>query len=355
MQTSLASAVIQNAICAVESEFYETLLPDFIWPAVETLYHSIFCSEPHLRINGSINIDSHGNTCAWVRRKKGVIKAVILFNCERGIAKVANEVITLSADDISEFSNAIFKRYSKVSAIFFHAVSFNEKVFLYPSQWMKFSEDFVLSLPVLEKNWFDSLSKQTREKIRYHTRRSQRKQPDLNFRHTSGSQISDADLSAIIEMNRARMKIKGRKFGMDIAEENNLKALLRERGLVTMMQADGKLCAGLLSTVCGKDIFMHVIAHDPAYDDLRLGFLCCCQTIQLTIGQGLQRFHFLWGEYDYKTRLGGQRQDLMDLVIYKSLSYTLLHPGLVGKIWLGSLRQTYRNWRKKNQGVQHVR
>ena len=355
MQNSLASAVTQTAISADKSEFYENYLPDFIWPALEMLYHSIFCTEAHLRITGSININSVPNTFAWVKRKDGLIKAVILFGREGGIVRVINEVITLHPDAISEFSKAIFKRYSKVSAIYFHAVACDEKIFPYPSQRMKFSEDFVLSLPATEKKWLESLSKQTREKIRYHTRRSQRKQPDLNFKHTRGSQISDTDLSAIIEMNRARMKIKGRKFGMSIAEENNLKALLRERGLVTMLQAEGRLCAGLLSTVCGKDVFMHVIAHDPVYDDLRLGYLCRVQTIQLTITQGLQRFHFLWGEYDYKSRLGGQRQDLMDLVIYKSLTHTLLHPGLVGKIWLGSLRQTYRNWRKKNQGVQHVR
>jgi CelD/BcsL family acetyltransferase involved in cellulose biosynthesis len=354
MQISYANAFIAPAITNEESEFYETALPDFIWPALEKLYHSIFCSEPHLRLNGSLAND----TCAWVRRKEGKIIALLLFTRENSIVKVINEVITLSSDDLSKFSQALFKHDETISAIIFHAVKCDPQVnksIPYLSICKNYSEDFVLSLPEEEKKWLEQLSKQTREKIRYHTRRSQRKQADLIFKHAIGSQICEADVSAIIEMNRARMKIKGRKFGLDSVEENNLRALLRERGLVSMMHADGRLCAGLLSTVCDKDVFMHVIAHDPDYDDLRLGFLCCCQTIQLCITNGMQRFHFLWGEYEYKTRLGGQRQALMDLVIVKSSWHTMLHPKLVGRIWLGSLRQIYRNWRKKNQGVQHVR
>ena len=354
MQTSYAHAENVPAISTKESEFYEKALPDFIWPAAEKLYHSIFCSEAHLRLHGGIE----RNTCAWVSRKNGKIIALLLYTRINGVVKVINEVIKITDDDLSVFSIAIFKRYKNISALIFHAVQLERQIvkkISYPSQCIKFSEDFILQLPDSEKKWLENLSKQTREKIRYHTRRSQRKQADLIFKHAMGSQICNADVSAIIEMNRARMKIKGRKFGIDSVEENNLKALMRERGLVTMMYAEGKLCAGLLSTVCDKDVFMHVIAHNPAYDDLRLGFLCCCQTIQLCIANGMQRFHFLWGEYDYKTRLGGQRQELVDLVIYKSLWHTILHPKLVGKIWLGSLRQIYRNWRKKNQGVQHVR
>ena len=354
MQTLYASNVVRLTLIEEESKFYEASLPDFIWPTIEKLYQSIFFSEAHLRINGSISKD----TCAWVHRREGVIKALLLFEREKRSVRVISEVIALEKKDLAEFSKKIFKQYSDITAIFFHAIKINVltlPTLPYWSQYIKFSEDFILPLPESEESWLRSLSKQTREKIRYHMRRSQRKHPDLKFHHASGSQISDAEFLSIIKMNRARMKIKGLKFGMDTAEENNLRALVRESGLLTMLKIEDKICAGLLSTVCGKDVTMHVIAHDPAFDDLRPGFLCCCQTIQHCINQGMQRFHFLWGEYDYKTKLGGKREELMDLVIYKSIWHTVLHPRLVIKIWLGSLRQTYRNWRKKTQGVLHVR
>ena len=95
-------------------------------------------------------------------------------------------------------------------------------------------------------------------------------------------------------MSRARMRAKGRTYGMDAREERALCALMRERGQLATIEIDGQVRAGMLCTLAGNDLYMHVITHDPAFDELRLGYLCCVLTIEAAITQRRRRFHFLW-------------------------------------------------------------
>ena len=90
---------------------------------------------------------------------------------------------------------------------------------------------------------------------------------------------------------------------------------------------------------------MHVIAHDPRYDDLRLGFLCCALTIEAAIASRAERFHFLWGFYDYKTRLGGQKQSLYRAVVFSSWWHGLSHPLLLAGQVAQRIRRKIRQWR----------
>ncbi|MBM3337394.1 MAG: hypothetical protein FJY60_06900, partial [Betaproteobacteria bacterium] len=66
---------------------------------------------------------------------------------------------------------------------------------------------------------------------------------------------------------------------MSEREVKCLRAMIRECGQLSVIEIQGEICAGLLCTRIEKSIFMHVIAHDPRHDDLRLGFLCCALTI----------------------------------------------------------------------------
>lgn len=327
----------------MSSAFYQDTLPAFIWPALEQLTHSIFCSLPHLQAYGSLN----RQTQVWVGRSQNdAIISVVVFEIRQRTARVINEVCSLKADDLRAFAQDLFRRHPQLSAIVLHAIDWNDAPLPYPFQRLDFSQDFVLSLPLSDQDYLASLSRHTREKIRYHLARSRRKQPSLQFRVVRGNLINDADIAAVIRLNRARMQSKGRRFGMDSAEEGRLQAILHERGLIAIIEIDNVVCAGLLCTVSGTDVFMHVIAHDPQYDDLRLGFLCCYLTIQSAIAARMSRFHFLWGHYDYKTRLGGKEQPLARLVLYKTRLHMLHHPVLLTQHWIANLRSLVRKWRR---------
>jgi CelD/BcsL family acetyltransferase involved in cellulose biosynthesis len=97
----------------------------------------------------------------------------------------------------------------------------------------------------------------------------------------------------------------------------------------------------------GGEVFMHVIAHDPAYDDLRLGLLCCALTIEDAIAKGCQQFHFLWGRYDYKTRLGGEREVLSQVLVFRDAWSLVQQPGPLMAHLLASGRAWVRHQRHR--------
>ncbi len=324
-------------------EFHRWPLPGYVWPALERRYHSIFCSEPLLRIHGALTRSVE----AWVARRDGRVAALLLFERSARSARVINEAFDLPVQTLDEFSQALFAQYPSLHVIRLRAVALDGRAKNFPCIVAPCSDDYVLSLPGSEEAWLASLSAQTREKIRYHWRRAQRHQPSLRFRTMPAQAIDDAQLRTVIGFNRARMKAKGKHFGMSADDERHLCALMHERGQLSVIEIDGELRAGLLCTLAGNDMTMHVIAHDPAFDDLRLGFLCCVMTIQDAIAQGLQRFHFLWGHYDYKTRLGGRQTVLSQVLLLRSRRIALLYPHLLGTQLLYGLRALARRWKQR--------
>lgn len=333
-----------SAILSEESglsaEFHRWPLPGYLWPALHHLYQSIFCSEPHLRLYGSL----HPHLQAWVSRNKGRITSIILFDTKGSVARIVNEMHDIDAEQLEYFSQALLREYPEIDAIRLHAIRIQGSFQKFPALQAEVSENYLLSLPESTEAWRASLSSQTREKLRYHYRRSCRKQPDLCFRQIDTKDMTDKHVEYILQLNRARMTQKGRSFNMGVRETKNLCAVMRECGQISVIEIGGEICAGLLCTRLGKSVFMHVIAHDPRHDDLRLGFLCCTLTIESAIANGAERFHFLWGYYDYKVRLGGQRQVLSRAVLFRSWRHALYHPGLLASQLAQRARNKLRQW-----------
>lgn len=347
----------------LSSEFHRWPLPGYLWPALEKHSQSIFCTEPHLRIHGALTSDIE----AWVMRRDGRIAGLWLFRRQGRKARVLNEVMSAPVGEVEQFADALFARFSELDVIELHALHLPDEGCVHPARaarrepqlrrmtapssamddsgspdmderpaaeapsdrpWQRagVSEDFVLALPASVDDWHASLSARTREKLRQCLRRAQRGEPTLSFRVFNDVDISERQVRAVLKMSRARMRAKGRTYGMDAREERRLCALMRERGQLAAIEVDGHMRAGLLCTLAGNDVYMHVIAHDPAFDELRLGYLCCVLCIEAAIAQRRHRFHFLWGWYDYKVRLGGQRQVLEHALLWRSRTAAWRHP-----------------------------
>lgn len=327
-------AVVPVAATELDTRSFEIVqwpLPAFTGPSLERLYHSTFCSLPHLQLYGSIG----PSTQAWVERRGSEIMALLLFEVRRGCAYVINEVLDLDAGTLHRFSQTLFRHHGAVTAIALHAVAVAPSSTMFYSQHTAVSEDFVLDLPGSEADYLASLSRQTREKIRYYQARCRRKQPSMQFRITRGSYIDAAKVDAVIQFNRARMANKGRPFAMDDGEQHRLVSLMHQCGFIAVIEIDAQVRAGLLCTQTGRDVYLHVIAHDPRHDDLNLGFLCCYMGIRSAIEQGCVRFHFLWGRSEYKPRFGARPRQLFAVALYKSRLHALTHPPL----FFGQLRQ----------------
>ncbi len=324
------------------TEFHRWPLPDYIWPALERCYRSSYCTESQLRISGSLTPRIE----AWVARRDGCISAVILFDRYHDHVRVLNEVFVLSEQVLGDFAEAVFGLYPKLRVIRLRAV----KIDALPKQYIglsaDISDDYRLKLPASTDQWYRSLSARTREKLRYYLRRAQQRMPTFSFRTLGTNEFNLAQIKQIIQFNRARMQVKGKRFGMSAMEEHQICQIMLERGQLSIIEIDGKPCAGLLCTSVGGEVFMHVIAHDPTYDDLRLGLLCCALTIEDAIAKGCQQFHFLWGRYDYKTRLGGEREALAQVFVFRDLSAFIQRPGDLVAHALASARAWVRRQRQ---------
>ncbi len=334
-------------VAPLASTFYRGSLPSFVWAGLEQLYHSSFCSHAHLEASGALG----EVPWAWVARRDGQVVAVLLFVATRGTARVLNEVVTLEADCVEQFAQDLFRRFPRVGAIVLHAVELRGRCTLFPQLGHVCSEDFVLVLPSNRDDWLAGLSRQAREKLRYYHARCRRREPGLSFDILRGEQVGECHVQALLALSRARMEKKGVSFGIGSVEQGQLLALARARGMLVLLTLDGRICAGLLCSVTGDDVFMHVVAHDPTRDDLRLGLVACSVGIAGAIAAGHARFHFLWGRYDYKLRLGGRERPLSSMVVYRNRLHGLLHPLLAWRQLTGRARRALAPWWRRIRNI----
>ncbi len=344
-QKMTQAAVLAPAVLAEDTglaaEFHRWPLPGYLWPALHQRYQSIFCSEPHLRVHGSLGPDIQ----AWVARREGRIAEIMLFRIQGRVVRIINEMHGIDAGVLVAFYQNLSRVYPRVDAIQLHAIRIHGDCQYLWCMQTEFSEDYLLQLPASVDEWQAGLSSRTREKLRYQQRRSRRKQSDLRFRQVHAGDISDAQFDRILHLSRLRMQGKGRPFNLDEDERRSLRSIMQECGELSVIEIGDEIVAGLLCTKLGKSVFMHVIAHDPRHDDLRLGFLCCAMTIEAAIEHGITHFHFLWGYYDYKVRLGGERKPLYQAVLFKSWLHGMSHPLMLARQLMQRTRRTLVQWR----------
>lgn len=294
--------------------FYENSIPLFAESAMERLYENIYSSLAHYRIYGFID----SSTSTYVVRKDGKIISVLLLECEKNKVRVLNESIKISKEEIDRFVDYIFASRPSINVILFHAVQIGRHRFSYPSQQCNVLEDIVLTLPETADEYMANLGKATRKTIKYRMSKLTRSFPSLHIASYAREKISAQHVRDIIALQRTRMAAKNRISALSDEESERIIELVGLRGLVSIITIDGRICAGAICCRVGANYFANVLAHDPEYNDYRLGTLCSYLTICNCIEQGGKEFHFLWGQDEYKFLLLGVQKNLDDLAIYRS-------------------------------------
>lgn len=300
---------------------YENAVPAFVEPALETLYEHVFSSMPQFMIYNGIDDRTH----TYVARERGRTTAVLLFRCDGRHARVLNEQIAMTSTAIERFVGHVFEKYPHVDSVTFPAIRSDTRRLALPCQEFYRTEDIVLRLPPTPDDYLARLGKATRKNMKYHGNRLRRNFPDLEYRACADGEIDAQHVRDIIELNRARMATKNKTSEIDDAESDRLVRLVQRSGLVSVMLHQGRVVAGTVCSRVGANYFMHINAHDPAYDDARLGKLCCFQTINDCIARGGKEFHFMWGRFEYKYLLLGVQQDFNEMIVYRSRTHMLLN------------------------------
>jgi hypothetical protein len=206
-----------------------------------------------------------------------------------------------------------------------------------------------LELPDSYDEYLQHFGSATRKNLRYCARRLERESPHIAFRILQGDEITDEIVKEIVDLNHLRMASKGKTSGMDESYASRLAVLSRLHG-VACIAADGpRIVGGTLCTRVGAGWTLHVIAHDPGYNHVRLGLLCLLKSIGEAIRGGARRFNFLWGASDYKLLFGAKVSPLYTRRYYRSLGSQLLALGDIRDCVVQSMRHRISAWRQAHR------
>jgi len=329
---------------------YESRVPDFAEAELERLYGNIYSSLAQFRADGDLEgIDTYA-----VRRGERVT-CLLLFRQQGSMVRVINEGMVLTEGDIRGFAQHIFTKFPKIKLISFHAIATSMRTLPFRFQHFNCLEDFVLSLPRTQEEYLASLGKSTRSYINRYLNKLKRELPALQFRIYTTGEVQDQQVRDIILLNRHRMRGREHAHPNEEVEIARIIHLARQRGLVGVMSIDGRVCAGVINFRAGENFFLETLAHDPAYNEFRLGTLCCYLTICECIARGAQEYHFLWGHYEYKNRLLGVRRDLDHITIYRSPMQMVWHADVALRNTIKSAIRRTKIWLHNAQRAEKPR
>jgi hypothetical protein len=323
---------------------FEEDIPLFVERALEQLHGSIYSSALRARVDGWAHKAS-----SYVFLRDGQAESVLLYRLDGSTLKVLSEVFRLGAHDIAVCAEHMFSRHPQVGVIRFSSIDTDLAMLRTPTLKVQAKEDIVVELPADRQAYWTSLGKTTRQNIKYYRNKLVREQGEFSLTTHTGSELTRSAFDEVVSMNRARMECKGKAYGNSEQQLEQLWRFTRHAGMLLRLTVAGRVAAGAICLRAGDNWHLETIAHDPAFDDYRLGTLCCYLSIEECIKRGGREFHFLWGQYDYKYRFLGQERKLYDLAIYRSRSNMALQPLAALAAWSQRAKGRAREWLRGEQ------
>ncbi|HVL77495.1 MAG TPA: GNAT family N-acetyltransferase [Noviherbaspirillum sp.] len=323
----------------VEVKVYENSIPPFAEREMERLYGSFYASMPQLEIEGSTR-----GVSTWVASRHGEIIELWLYRIEGREVRVLNEAITVTAAAVRRFADTVFAGSAALDAICFNAIYPALDGLALPCQRVHCTDDTVIVLPRNEEAWLAALGKTTRKNMRRYMQRFTEAFPGYRYRVYERDAIPEAHVRAIIAFNRARMTAKGKVSGVDAEQEARILKLVRRCGLIGVATIDDRIVGGAIVYQVGANYFSYLRAHDPAYNDYRLGLIGGYELVRTCIGRGGRELHLMWGREPHKLLLGGEQRELDRVVVYRSRLRALRHLHRIAHTAWASRTRAARAW-----------
>jgi hypothetical protein len=308
-------------------------------PLLEKLYGNLYASLPHIVLDRGLD---HCHT--YTASADGAVHTLLLFQLRGARVDVLNETIPLDNADIDALARTVYARYPQVRVIAFRAIWAQPYAGSYPCQQHNYLEDTVIALPDNMQAYTAGLSKNTQRNVRRCKQAVRQKFPGLAFQMEYADETDPQHVLATIALNHARMAQQYKQSGLGARESQRILSLAARNGMTGVITIDGVVRAGAVGCRVGDNYFLMVLAHDPAYDEYSLGFLCCYLTICACIERGIKEFHFLWGRYDYKRAFLGIRRDLDEIVLYRTRAAQARHAMLAASVWRRACARQWMLW-----------
>lgn len=318
---------------------YHEHVPDFVAPELERLYGSFFSSMAVWQMYGSLE---GASTFALYRQQH--LEDIWLFQRQGTLVRVLNEQINIRGESLSRFTRMIFASEPAVGVICLHAVEAELAGRGLLHHRSNCTEDSVVTLPDSADAYLHQLGKSTRKNLRRYQRRLADTHPSFDYRIRESTDILEHEVRAIIALNHVRMANKGRVSANDETEVQRMLALLQTHGMVGVATIDGKICAGAIAFRFGDHYFSQVRAHDPAYDDDRLGMIGAFLLVSACIERQATALHFMWGRENHKAMFLGQQRDFDHVLIFRSRLAQWRHVRLLATANLNAAKRLGKHW-----------
>jgi hypothetical protein len=283
-----------------------------------------------------------------VLRNNGTLLGILSFYPRQRSLIVVNRLLRLSDEVLDVCVAALFERYPTMRSVAFSELYNEEGRARTPRSFTWRTIDCIaVELPRSFPEYLTHFGPATRKNLRYCARRLEREAPGVSFRISRREAIGAHVVASIVQLNHRRMAFKGGSSGIDAVYTSRLAALSESHG-VTCLAIDGtSVVAGALCAEVGTGWTLHVIAHDPRFNHVRLGLLCLLRAVEEAIACGVPRFNFLWGASDYKLLFGGQARALRARRYYRNVGSQLLALGDLRDCAFQSLRRGLSAWRHR--------
>lgn len=329
-----------NASPQVTATIYEREIPCFVANEIEKLYKNIHASVGYLKLNTRFK-----NVNTYVARTGDVILTIFLFEFERGKIDVLNQFIKVDQQEIDRFVQFVFAHFPDASVVTFPTIDATISSLSRPYRQVTLTDDFVIALPESVQQYEASLGKSTRRNTKACLNKLNRKFNAVSFEFYLNDQIDESHIRYIAELHRARLASQNVPCDASVAE-CRLQLSRECDTMVGLVVIDGRICAGSISYRVGENFFASMLAHDPDYNDDRVGFLCAYRTVCEGIARGGKEFHFGQARFRYKDNLLCVRRDMSRLEIYRSNTQLLLNFRRVAKMALKGKFQQLELWSK---------
>jgi hypothetical protein len=322
---------INTPVSPPNIEHYEATIPVHAEAALHALYGTVYSSMPHFRVYGGLE---NANTFIFRNDQESI--AVFLYVIEGSKVRIVNEGMTFDKLAITQFANFVFHRHTSAEIISFSGVAHSIEQLEFPFSQCFCTDDSVITLPDSTEAYLKSLGKATRKNITQYLNRIRRDFPTFEFRVHDGKTVDEQLIRDIVSFNRTRFERKGKASGITATEEDRIIKMIRECGMVGAISINGKLCAGSLAYCIGEHYHSWLKAHDPAYDDYRLGLIGSYFMVDECIRRGGKTFHLMWGREPHKALLNSELKVFSNLTIYRNHAAAVKNCDVV-------FRQVYQN------------
>ena len=251
-------------------------------------------------------------------REDGNLIDLLIFGNEGSTATCFNSLVEIGEDIIVECTKELFKTHASLQKIIINAFykSYNIKRSVLSLK----CNDHIVDLPASLDEYYSMLGYHTRKNSKNRKVRLLRDYPDAKFNVKYGAEIDEQLIDRLLQLNIDRMKSKGIVPGSD-KDKDRIFQYSQHYGCVAYIEIDGVVIAGFISTILGKRIFGHVIAHDDTYGKYNPGEVCQFYIIQTAIEKGLTRFHYSSGDNEYKKRMLANPHSMFSYILYRKYSF----------------------------------